>query len=179
MLCVFFFFNDTATTEIYTLSLHDALPICPLEAQQLGVFHHQIVQPLAYLAGISLQYLPCLAHILLIFLVTLLVNAGSAAVVDVIFQAWFVFSGRYSLLCDGLAAGAWLVQTLDQLQHGVHAGYVGVGPEVGAIALVDGSGLENTGEILVRHANAGVGFAILQQYVVAWVVLFDETVLKQ
>src|SRR5690242_21122719 len=29
--CFFFFFNDTATTEIYTLSLHDALPIwgCP------------------------------------------------------------------------------------------------------------------------------------------------------
>src|SRR5215203_7554688 len=26
---VFFFFNDTATTEIYTLSLHDALPISP------------------------------------------------------------------------------------------------------------------------------------------------------
>src|SRR3712207_7672410 len=29
MLFFFFFFNDTATTEIYTLSLHDALPICP------------------------------------------------------------------------------------------------------------------------------------------------------
>src|SRR2546422_9753864 len=27
MCCYFFFFNDTATTEIYTLSLHDALPI--------------------------------------------------------------------------------------------------------------------------------------------------------
>src|SRR2546422_5449648 len=29
-ICIFFFFffNDTATTEIYTLSLHDALPIC-------------------------------------------------------------------------------------------------------------------------------------------------------
>src|SRR2546426_11023968 len=27
---LFFFFNDTATTEIYTLSLHDALPICKL-----------------------------------------------------------------------------------------------------------------------------------------------------
>src|SRR5436305_10238403 len=26
---IFFFFNDTPTTEIYTLSLHDALPICP------------------------------------------------------------------------------------------------------------------------------------------------------
>src|SRR5256885_10330095 len=28
MWTLFFFFNDTATTEIYTLSLHDALPIC-------------------------------------------------------------------------------------------------------------------------------------------------------
>src|SRR5947199_8477213 len=28
----FFFFNDTATTEIYTLSLHDALPISPASA---------------------------------------------------------------------------------------------------------------------------------------------------
>src|SRR3712207_7928781 len=30
VLLIFFFFNDTATTEIYTLSLHDALPISPL-----------------------------------------------------------------------------------------------------------------------------------------------------
>src|SRR3989475_13303173 len=29
LLFFFFFFNDTATTEIYTLSLHDALPISP------------------------------------------------------------------------------------------------------------------------------------------------------
>src|SRR2546422_3558336 len=29
----FFFFNDTATTEIYTLSLHDALPICQAFAE--------------------------------------------------------------------------------------------------------------------------------------------------
>src|SRR3982750_5051738 len=31
-LSCFFFFNDTATTEIYTLSLHDALPISSLHA---------------------------------------------------------------------------------------------------------------------------------------------------
>src|SRR2546429_246881 len=30
-LIFFFFFNDTATTEIYTLSLHDALPIWPCQ----------------------------------------------------------------------------------------------------------------------------------------------------
>src|SRR5258708_39249936 len=29
-----FFFNDTATTEIYTLSLHDALPICKTGGRQ-------------------------------------------------------------------------------------------------------------------------------------------------
>src|SRR5688572_33230940 len=31
----FFFFNDTATTEIYTLSLHDALPILPREVARM------------------------------------------------------------------------------------------------------------------------------------------------
>src|SRR2546421_4336382 len=37
---LFFFFNDTATTEIYTLSLHDALPILvgPL-LRAAGVYH--------------------------------------------------------------------------------------------------------------------------------------------
>src|SRR2546430_13838122 len=32
LISLFFFFNDTATTEIYTLSLHDALPISHLRA---------------------------------------------------------------------------------------------------------------------------------------------------
>src|SRR5258708_17206567 len=32
-----FFFNDTATTEIYTLSLHDALPIYRLQLLEAGV----------------------------------------------------------------------------------------------------------------------------------------------
>src|SRR5690348_18128273 len=33
MFLFFFFFNDTATTEIYTLSLHDALPISDLDTR--------------------------------------------------------------------------------------------------------------------------------------------------
>src|SRR3712207_8602154 len=42
ILAVCFFFNDTATTEIYTLSLHDALPIyadrlCQRLCRQLGL----------------------------------------------------------------------------------------------------------------------------------------------
>src|SRR5436190_11307277 len=34
---MFFFFNDTATTEIYTLSLHDALPIFDAFARDLDL----------------------------------------------------------------------------------------------------------------------------------------------
>src|SRR5215204_7224907 len=41
-LCLFFFFNDTATTEIYTLSLHDALPISPPGCSRLCAPVHAI-----------------------------------------------------------------------------------------------------------------------------------------
>src|SRR5438874_11309927 len=40
----FFFFNDTATTEIYTLSLHDALPILLNPTYQAGL-RRDAVQP--------------------------------------------------------------------------------------------------------------------------------------
>src|SRR3712207_8957779 len=35
----FFCFNDTATTEIYTLSLHDALPICSMRDRGMGLIY--------------------------------------------------------------------------------------------------------------------------------------------
>src|SRR5256885_4781290 len=46
MMCVphtstFFFFNDTATTEIYTLSLHDALPICVRIGHEISGQRHE------------------------------------------------------------------------------------------------------------------------------------------
>src|SRR5437868_14559956 len=45
----FFFFNDTATTEIYTLSLHDALPISrhrdvPVLLRDLHALRHLLLQ---------------------------------------------------------------------------------------------------------------------------------------
>src|SRR3712207_8979126 len=56
-----FFFNDTATTEIYTLSLHDALPILPrwrrflIEEDPTPVFEHyrQVVQILLWKNPVS------------------------------------------------------------------------------------------------------------------------------
>src|SRR3712207_9322840 len=45
----FFFFNDTATTEIYTLSLHDALPICKvLGYQSQIIFEPEVVVELFF-----------------------------------------------------------------------------------------------------------------------------------
>src|SRR2546429_2888130 len=41
----FFFFNDTATTEIYTLSLHDALPIYQLNVLASGYLDGSVVVP--------------------------------------------------------------------------------------------------------------------------------------
>src|SRR2546430_13544340 len=41
---IFFFFNDTATTEIYTLSLHDALPIFSTHVVQVGESLWKIAQ---------------------------------------------------------------------------------------------------------------------------------------
>src|SRR2546425_6324157 len=48
LLCFFFFFfNDTATTEIYTLSLHDALPIyCHDFSRRVELKFHDLVGPL-------------------------------------------------------------------------------------------------------------------------------------
>src|SRR2546422_4942155 len=43
----FFFFNDTATTEIYTLSLHDALPIS--RGQIAHRLHHARTQDILHL----------------------------------------------------------------------------------------------------------------------------------
>src|SRR6201999_2866830 len=73
---VFFFFNDTATTEIYTLSLHDALPICQPPSVLAAVDRNdarslpdsgsdqawaQICSPLAILGRIrsSCSWVPC------------------------------------------------------------------------------------------------------------------------
>src|SRR2546430_7622635 len=45
VLCAVFFFNDTATTEIYTLSLHDALPISmkPIDGMEMTLISDRLI----------------------------------------------------------------------------------------------------------------------------------------
>src|SRR3712207_8037944 len=49
MIPILFFFNDTATPEIYTLSLHDALPICAV----LAVLHPTVDPLMAWPGGVD------------------------------------------------------------------------------------------------------------------------------
>src|SRR2546429_9624822 len=58
---IFFFFNDTATTEIYTLSLHDALPICILREGLRARGMHESLRVGAILL-FCLFLLFCLCH---------------------------------------------------------------------------------------------------------------------
>src|SRR2546426_7767360 len=55
MLLSFFFFNDTATTEIYTLSLHDALPILktPMQRPSIPNFHVRSVASAIVMATVA------------------------------------------------------------------------------------------------------------------------------
>src|SRR5258707_15878594 len=46
-----FFFNDTATTEIYTLSLHDALPICAARHLRRDAFRRERLGRIAVHGG--------------------------------------------------------------------------------------------------------------------------------
>src|SRR2546421_4042320 len=55
---VFFFFNDTATTEIYTLSLHDALPI----SEQRQAFGCRVVAPSSAAALVRAAAISCLTR---------------------------------------------------------------------------------------------------------------------
>src|SRR3989442_6401354 len=64
----FFFFNDTATTEIYTLSLHDALPISPSNSKS-----HRMptLQTYLFLAPVQFVQLMATVRSFVLLLVTL------------------------------------------------------------------------------------------------------------
>src|SRR6267378_8013398 len=62
ILFFFFFFNDTATTEIYTLSLHDALPISSAArspAAGLAGEHRRVAAPIDEHQALLVLFEPC------------------------------------------------------------------------------------------------------------------------
>ena len=153
--------------------------LCFLEFQQFGVGHHARIHPFAECARVSLEHLPRLSHVLLVVLVALFADAATLTVVDMIFQTRLVFVQFHALPGDRLAAGTRLKHLFDEFQHVVHGRDMGKRTKVGAVALVDVPCFENTRKVFVGHANAGIGLAVLEQHIVAWIVFLDQCVLKQ
>src|SRR6266511_4941247 len=87
---VFFFFTDTATTEIYTLSLHDALPISEEQAAVPGAAQEAITRPLparhrtSPLGGYRLGSVRSLAAVLWLLLLLLFVAACAVTVAELV-----------------------------------------------------------------------------------------------
>src|SRR3712207_7187800 len=71
-MCLFFFFNDTATTEIYTLSLHDALPIWGLSILLILSKNQLFVSLiLSIVFFVSISFISALIFIISLLLLTL------------------------------------------------------------------------------------------------------------
>ena len=84
LLCFFFFFNDTATTEIYTLSLHDALPILIMRNDNRNI---NVVKPcIGHLIGLPYNELSSKKSLTVAFLTVVILpirNDNSSQLKDV------------------------------------------------------------------------------------------------
>src|SRR3712207_1051063 len=113
---MFFFFNDTATTEIYTLSLHDALPIFFLAglavsiAFRMGLFNigvegqYRLATIAAAAVGAAVT-LPMPLHLLLIIVVAVAVGALWAGIVGVLKVTRGVSEVISSIMLNFIALG--------------------------------------------------------------------------
>ncbi len=109
----------------------------------------------------------------------LLSRAGSETVLDVVFQTRVVLSLSDGLFGEGEVAAADGIHLADELEHVVERGGVGERPVVFAVFAVDLSRLENAGKVFVRDTYGRIGLVVLQQDVVAGLVLLDEVVFEQ
>src|SRR6267154_2818990 len=130
---LFFFFNDTATTEIYTLSLHDALPIAVMPPGSEKV----VVQD----ASLSLQAGNGLGIIGPS-------GSGKSSLARMLVGVWRPARGRIRL--DGAALDQWSPDSL-----GKHIGYL---PQ--DVELLAGTVAQNIGRFLMpQDANAVIAAA--------------------
>src|SRR3712207_5872363 len=95
-LYLFFFFNDTATTEIYTLSLHDALPIYARGGYLVAILFGVTLSAMNFCVYLSLDRIPLGVVVTLEFVGPLSVAvAGSRRALDVV---WVVLAAAGILL---------------------------------------------------------------------------------
>ena len=79
------------------------------KAEKFGIFHHQIIEIFAYFPGVSLQNFTRLAHVFLVLLIALSVDARGTAVVNMVLQAGLVFAFRHAFFGDRKPAGSGFI----------------------------------------------------------------------
>jgi uncharacterized protein (DUF1810 family) len=96
-----------------------------------------------------------------------------------IVQTNAIFSTLDSLLSDGLSAGSWTIKCLNQPQHFIHHAHLGIRAIICTSFFLDVTGLEDSGQIFVCDANAGVGLTIFQENIVSRIILLDEGIFEE
>ena len=109
-----------------------------------------------------------------------LADAGGLAAADVEVQAGPELSLEDGLGGDVQVAGAQGIGLAEEVHEVPRVHHAAVGTEISVpMGLVDASGDEHPRELVPGHADPGIGLGILQEDVVAGLVLLDEVVLQQ
>ena len=151
-----------------------------LEVQPLGRIGHQSLVVADDFPAPARQDADDFLDVVGILLLRDLAHAGGLATADVKVQA-----GPELLLQDGLGsddevAGTQRVGLAEEVHEVPRVHDAAVRAEIAVpMGLVDAPGDEHPRELVPRHADPGIGLGILQENVVARLVLLDEVVLQQ
>ena len=104
-------------------------------------------------------------------------DAGSFAILDVVFQAYAELVRLYVFGSQCQVAGAERIEPFDKFEHGLHGREVRVGTEVSRAVPHNLPSLEYPREVFVAYANGRVAFVVFQQNVIAGLVFLDKVVL--
>ena len=121
-----------------------------------------------------------LVNTLLILLAGYFAEAGGLALADMHLEAGAQFSTQDSVGGDFEVAGAQGVDFLKEVDEMAGVQGTAVGSEIAvSLALVDPAGNEDAGKFLAGNTDPGIGLRVLEENVVARLVLLDEIVLQQ
>ena len=106
-------------------------------------------------------------------------DATALAAADMEFQAGPELAAQDGVGGDFEVAGAQGVHFVEEIHHVARVHHAAVGPEIAGAVLHHAARQEDLGEFVPGHADPGVGLGVLEQDVVAGLVLLDEVVLQQ
>ena len=150
-----------------------------LEVQAVGGLRHGRLVAADDLVHAALQQVHDLVDPAVVLLLRHLAHAAAAATADMVVEARAVFAAQDGVGIDFEAAGAQRVVGGEQLQQASGVEHGAVWPEVAGAVLLHTPGQEHARKRFRGDADPGVGLAVLQEDVVAGLVLLDEVVFQQ